>query len=82
MPTRTRIRRWGHSLAVRIPAAYARELGLAEGDAVELAVEAGALVIRPTLDDAPTLEDLLASMGGKRGHGEVDWGPPCGAEEW
>jgi len=37
---RSRIAKWGNSLAVRIPAEYARAVGLREGDGVELEVTA------------------------------------------
>jgi len=33
---RSQVTKWGNSLAVRIPAKYAREVGLREGDTVEL----------------------------------------------
>ena len=33
---RAQIAKWGHSLAVRIPAACARKIGLRVGDAIEI----------------------------------------------
>lgn len=41
-----RVSKWGNSLAVRIPADVARQLGLKEGDQVEIcALDAGQLAI-------------------------------------
>ena len=45
---RTEIARWGNSLAVRLPKQVLEQAGLAEGAAVELVVEAGTVVLRPT----------------------------------
>ena len=41
------IQKWGNSLAVRIPKAVARQIHVAEGDAVTLHVDAETLNIRP-----------------------------------
>lgn len=90
---RTRARRWGNSFAVRIPAALAAESGLVKGSAVDLSVENGRLVVRPTGLPSYSLEELLASAeGGTPGaaegvrpsnlQGETNWGPPVGREFW
>lgn len=42
------IARWGNSLALRIPAEYARRAGIKEGDSVEASLTMdGGLTIRP-----------------------------------
>jgi antitoxin MazE len=43
------IKRWGNSLAVRIPASMADELHLREGQEVEIAVVEGTLRCAPTI---------------------------------
>ena len=40
------IAKWGNSLAVRLPARLVRELGLKEGDEVELEGDGASLVLR------------------------------------
>lgn len=57
----THVARWGNSLALRIPRTVADRLGLGEGRAVELTVEADQLVVRPRKAE-PTLEELLAGI--------------------
>ena len=54
------VQRWGDGLAVRIPGAFASELGLDADSPVEIVVEGGALVLSP----APrwTLESLVAQI--------------------
>ncbi len=78
--------KWGNSLAVRIPAALAKEIGAREGKAAEITVENGALVLKP-LSRAKkrrryTLEGLLKGMTKENVHPETDWGPPRGKEVW
>lgn len=52
------IARWGNSLAVRLPASLTRELGLKEGDEIELLpAEGGFRVARPA-----TAEEILAGL--------------------
>mgnify|MGYP001552428350 CR=1 FL=1 len=61
---------WGNSLALRIPAAYAKAIGAAESGKAELSVEEGRLVLRPVADgpqydlDAMT-KDMLEKLGAK-----------------
>lgn len=43
---RVRVSRWGNSLAIRLPNAAVGELGVKEGEAVDLRLKEGAVVIR------------------------------------
>ena len=54
----SRIQKWGNSMALRIPAPMLRSWGIAEGQAVALTVEDGALVVRPAAARY-TLQQLL-----------------------
>jgi antitoxin MazE len=55
------IARWGNSLALRIPADYARRTGIKEGDSVEASLTAdGGITIRPTRWDRKTFARELA----------------------
>lgn len=58
----TRVRRWGNSLGLRIPNAFARDLRLAPGAHVEIRVEGGRLVVSPTPRPRFTLKQLLKCM--------------------
>ena len=56
------IARWGNSLALRIPAEYARQVGIKEGDSVEATLTVdGALAIRPVRWDRKRFARELAS---------------------
>ena len=45
---KTQVQKWGNSLAVRIPKAFANDLGLAQDSSIELALEDGCLILKPT----------------------------------
>jgi antitoxin MazE len=75
---RARVQRWGNSLAVRIPKAFASDLGLDDGEPVELTVEDGALTVRPAPVPTYRLGELLDRVTRANRHGETDLGPPAG----
>ncbi len=77
----TQFGRWGNSLAVRIPSAFAREAKLDEGMAVELTVADGRLVIAPARRRYD-LAQLVAGITEDNRHAETDWGAPVGNEAW
>lgn len=79
---KTRIQKWGNSLALRIPRAYAAEVEMEQASLVDLSVENGALVIRLVPTGPPSLDDLLAGITDANLHHEVDLGPPVGVETW
>ena len=79
---KAQIRKWGNSLAVRIPKAFAADLGVAQDSSVELIVKDGCLLIRPSVAPRYELEALLASVTPKNVHAEVDLGQAMGKETW
>jgi antitoxin MazE len=79
---KTRVQKWGNSLALRIPKAFAAEARLAEDTPVELSLVDGKLVIRPLAQEPPTLGELLRGVTDQNLHGEWDTGPAVGREVW
>ena len=77
-----RIQKWGNSLALRIPVAFARETGIDSGVEVDLALEDGRLVITPQERPFYVLDELLVGVTRKNLHAEVDAGAPRGGEVW
>jgi antitoxin MazE len=57
------IARWGNSLAVRLPADLVRELGLKEGDQIDLVKDDGAVKVRRL----PRAEEVLEGLRRFRG---------------
>lgn len=76
---KTTIHRWGNSLAVRIPKAFAVHLGITSGKEVELSLDQNALHITASDED---LESLLEKVMTENQHGETDTGHPQGRELW
>jgi antitoxin MazE len=82
MSMKTRIQKWGNSLALRIPKSFAAESGLAQDTVVDLSLVDGKLIVTPHLPPALTLEQLLAGITGDNLHAEYDTGATIGTEAW
>ncbi len=78
---KTQVSKWGNSLGVRIPKAYAEEVGLSEGATVEVKRSGRKLVLTPVRPEYE-LEELVAGITPNNRHGETDWGNPVGKENW
>jgi antitoxin MazE len=77
------LKRWGNSLAVRIPANIAGELSLEEGQEVHVEVEDGQVIVRPHRAIRRFSRERLIQQfrGGKlERHEEIDFGDPAGTE--
>ena len=72
--------------AIRLPKAVAEELGLKQGEVVEMTVQNGKAVIqKPMQLLAPTLEEIVAEierLGWENEPETVDWGPDVGSERF
>ena len=78
----TTIKKWGNSLALRIPKALAQEAGLTYDLSVELTLVDGNLVIAPIEQPTPELETMLAQVTEDNLHSEISYGPAVGKEVW
>lgn len=81
MATTTQVSRWGNSLGLRLPKSVAQEAQLGEGDNVDVSVDNGVIVIRPSRPRY-SLDELVKRISPKNRHGESDWGAPEGHEMW
>ena len=79
---RTRIQKWGNSLALRIPKSFAAEVKLKQGSEVEVSPIDGKLVVFPVDEVEFTLDHLLARITEQNRHHEVDTGQSIGNEAW
>lgn len=79
---KTRIQKWGNSLALRIPKPFAEEARLVEDATVDLTVRNGKLVVVAVEGPDETLENLVARITAENRHGETDTGRPVGHEVW
>ncbi len=76
------VRKWGNSLALRIPKALAEEAGLERDKPVSIRFEQGELRIKARRTKRYDLDELLASVPDDFEPEEWDIGPPVGNEIW
>jgi antitoxin MazE len=77
-----RIQKWGNSLALRIPKAFAVEAQLEEDALVDIALVEGQIVVKPVAVQTWTLDELLAGISQNNIHHEIETGPHVGKELW
>jgi antitoxin MazE len=78
---KSRISKWGNSLALRIPKALSSELELEDGAEVEISVDNGSIIIKAVSSNYH-LDDLVRGITPENRHTETDWGAPKGSEVW
>ena len=78
----TKVQRWGNSLALRIPKAFALDAQLENDSFVEISFVDGQIIIKPISAPSWSLEELLAGINKKNIHHEVDTGFAMGNEVW
>jgi len=79
---KTAVQKWGNSLALRIPKAYAEETDIHDGSSVELSLKSGSLVIRPIRRKAFKLDALVKGVNSRNRHASVATGAAVGQEVW
>ncbi|NTV80003.1 MAG: AbrB/MazE/SpoVT family DNA-binding domain-containing protein [Candidatus Aminicenantes bacterium] len=59
---KTRVQKWGNSLAVRIPRSFAAEMGWSESAPVEISLDDGAMIIKSDKERTWDLQSLLSGV--------------------
>ena len=75
------LQKWGNSLALRIPAGFARQIKVRQGDPVQLSLADNKLTIQPA-KPCFQAKTLIRKIRKDRLHRETDWGGPRGNEVW
>jgi len=78
----TKVQKWGNSLALRIPKAFAVDAQLVNDSFVEISIVEGQIIITPVAAPNWTLDELLAGINKNNLHHEVDTGLAIGNEVW
>ena len=71
--------KWGNSLGLRLPKALTAEIGVAEGQKVDVRAENGRLIVEP-LRKRLTLEELMENVTPEAMREAWDWGEDVGRE--
>ena len=79
---KTKVQKWGNSLAVRIPKSFASEAGIRNDSPVDVSLVGGKLVVSPMTRTKLSLKRLLAKVSKDNLHSEIDAGPAMGNEAW
>jgi len=71
---KTKVQKWGNSLALRIPKSFASEVGIKNDSPVEMSLISGKLVVTPMNKAKLSLKKLLAQITKDNLHREIDTG--------
>jgi antitoxin MazE len=77
--------KWGNSLALRVPKAFAQEIGARVGKPANMEVRDGKLIVevaKPRRKRRYSLDQLVGGITPENRHPALDWGPPVGSEVW
>jgi antitoxin MazE len=78
----TKVQKWGNSLALRIPKAFALDAQIENDSVVEVSLVDGQIIIKPIPSQAWSLEQLLSGVTRNNLHHETDTGDAIGNEVW
>ncbi|MEE9269765.1 MAG: AbrB/MazE/SpoVT family DNA-binding domain-containing protein [Candidatus Krumholzibacteria bacterium] len=78
----TKIIKWGNSLGLRIPKAFAKQVGVEEGSAVDISLDGDRIVIRPATSVRYRASDLVSEIREDNIHEEIATGDAVGREVW
>ena len=74
------LKKWGNSLALRIPKDILNTLSINENSIMELSVNNGMLTVKPKSNTL--LESLVSQINSENLHKEIDTSRSVGNEEW
>lgn len=78
----TKVQKWGNSLALRIPKAFALDAQIENDSIVEVSLVDGQIVIKLVATPSWSLDQLLAGITVNNLHHETDTGDAVGNEIW
>lgn len=78
----TKVQKWGNSLALRIPKAFADTAKIENDSVVDVSFVDGQIVIKPIIPEKMTIEQLLSGVTENNIHREIDTGDAVGSEAW
>jgi len=78
----TKVQKWGNSLALRIPKAFALDAHLENDSLVEVTIENGKISVTPVRAVSWSLDELLNEITEDNLHAEVNSGSAAGNEIW
>ena len=80
LPWTVALKKWGNSLALRIPKDILNTLAIDENSIMEFSVNNGMLTVKPKSNTL--LETLVSQINSENLHKEIDTARSVGNEEW
>ncbi len=77
---KVKIKKWGNSLAIRIPKSVVEDANLQNDSQVDIFVKEGKILLNPIQPEKYSLERLVTGITKENIHKEVDTGPAVGKE--
>jgi antitoxin MazE len=78
---KVQVKKWGNSLALRIPKSFANQTKISKGSLVDLSIKNDNLIIAPVLEEEEySLKSFLSKIDESNIHSEVDFGLSVGKE--
>jgi antitoxin MazE len=71
--------KWGNSLGLRLPKALTSEIGVSDGQKVEVRAEGGRIIVEPVRKTL-TLEQMMENVTPEAMREAWDWGDDVGRE--
>ena len=80
----TKVQKWGNSQGIRLSKELLSDVEINVGDAVDVAVRDGALVVTPVrrVRGGHDLSELVRRIPKGYKPKDLEWGPPVGREVW
>ncbi len=78
----TKIMKWGNSLALRIPNAFAKAVNIQEGNDVKIKIEKNMIIVEKDNLKKYDLKSMLDGINKNNIHDEIDSGNSVGKEIW
>lgn len=79
---RIKIQKWGNSLALRIPKAFAFQSRIRQDEYVNLTLDNDKIIVEPIGEIKYSLEELVSKIKKSNLHSEIDFGKKIGGEQW
>jgi antitoxin MazE len=73
------VKKWGNSLAIRIPSSYAKDIHIHDGSVIDIEKNKSTLTIKP---HKALLSEYLNKINKKNLHQEIEPEGPIGNEAW
>jgi len=74
------LKKWGNSVALRLPSHVLKEANLTENQRVQLSTKKGAILIKPLRSRRYTLAELVERISPTNRHDSMEFGSPVGRE--